>query len=71
MSYIQELENYKRLQKRFKMDLKFKSQEERLRYHMGVSPKKKLEWLRAVQEFICSVSPRNRKIFLRKLKLNR
>jgi hypothetical protein len=71
MSYKQELEKFQRLQNRFKMDLKFESDEERLRYYMGVSPKKKLEWLRAVQEFMCSISPRNRKFFERKFKLNR
>lgn len=71
MSYIKELEKYNIIQKRFKMDLKFKSHEERLRYYMDVSPKKKLEWLRAVQEFMCSVSPRNRKLFEKKFRLNR
>jgi len=71
MFFIQELEKYKKIQKRFKMDLKFKSHEERLRYYMSVSPKKKLEWLRAVQEFMCSVSPRNRKFFERKFKLSK
>ncbi len=71
MSHMQELEKFEKLQKRFRMDSKWKSQGEKLRYYMSISPKKKLEWLRQIQEFISSVSPRNQKLFLRKLKVDR
>jgi len=68
MTYIQELKKFKKLRKKFKMDLKWESQKDKLRYYMSIPPKKKLEWLREMQEFISSVSTRNQKTFLRKLR---
>lgn len=68
MSYIQELKKFKKLQQRFKMDMKWENQKDRLRYYMSIPPKKKLEWLRQVQKFLSSVSSENQKIFLRKLR---
>jgi len=68
MVYLQELKEFKKLQKRVKIGSKWKSQEERARYYMSIPPRKKLEWLREIQEFISSVSPRNQKVFLKKLR---
>jgi len=52
MPYIQELKKFKKLQKRFKIDSKWESQEEKIRYYMSISPKKKLEWLQEMHDFL-------------------
>ncbi len=71
MSYAQELKRFEKLQKKYKRDLKWKSKKEELLYYMGISPKEKLEWLGQIQQFLNSVSLRNRKIFLEKLGMDR
>jgi len=71
MTYAQELKKFKKLQKKFKMDFKWRSKEEKLRYYMSIFPKEKLELLRQIQEFISSVSIGNQKVFLRKLRESR
>jgi hypothetical protein len=70
MTYISEHEKFKKLQKRFKFDLKWESQK-KLRYYMSISPRKKLEWLYQVQKFLVGVSPKKQKVYLRKLEVNR
>ena len=71
MSYTQELKKFKESEKKLKTDLKWKNQEEKIRYYMSIPPKEKMEWLRQVQEFISSVSTKNQKVFLRKLREDR
>lgn len=71
MLYAEELARFKELQSKVKLDKKWKSPEERIRYHMSISPHKKLEWLYEVQQFMNSVSPKNRKIFENKLRIRK
>ena len=66
MTYIQELKKFKKLQQRFKMDMKWENQEDKLRYYMSIPPKKKLEWLQQMHEFLCkALTKKQRRIYYR------
>lgn len=71
MSYVQELKKFEKLRKRFKMDLKWESQEEKLRYYMSISPKKKLEWLRQMQIFLAKAMTKKQRHIYHKLRESR
>lgn len=66
MPYIQELKKFKKLQKRFKIDSKWESQEEKIRYYMSISPKNKLEWLQEMHDFLCkALTKKQRRLYYR------
>lgn len=53
------------------MIFKWESEEERLLKFMKISPKKKLEWIRQMNEFIDKFSSKRTKIIRRKLRESR
>jgi len=53
------------------MIYKWESQKERLLRFMKISPKKKLEWLRQMNEFIIKYSPDRQKLIKQKLRKRR
>lgn len=50
------------------MTFQWESQEERLLRFMRISPKKKLEWLQQMHEFMCLASTKKRKNIFWKLR---
>ena len=50
------------------MIFKWETEEERLKRHMKISPKKKLEWLRQMNDFIEKFTTKKQKSIIRKLK---
>lgn len=53
------------------MIFKWESEEERLLRFMKISPKKKMEWLASMHEFLCKVSSKRQKGIFWKLRESR
>lgn len=53
------------------MIFKWESEEERLLKFMKIPPKKKMEWLRQMNEFLYKVSTKGQKVIYQKLRENR